>query len=230
MRLTILLFDGFTALDVVGGYEVLANVPGMEAEFAAAETGTIATDTRRLGLLAYRRLEEITATDILYVPGGPGVSAGLADPSLLGWIARLHPAATWTVGICNGVALLAAAGVLDGRTATTNWGWRDRVVSYGVTVVPERFHRDGSVITGAGVSASIDAGLFLAGLIGGEDLARLVQLGIEYFPHPPAFARGDLTEVAEAEKDLVLAFERGPAMDRLATALVPWTSTKGKIT
>ena len=223
MRLTILLFDGFTALDVVGGYEVLANVPGIEVEFAAAEAGTIAADTRRLGLLAYRKLDEITSTDILYIPGGPGVSAGLADPSLLDWITRLHATAAWTVGICNGVALLAAAGVLHGRTATTNWGWRDRVASYGVDVVPDRFHRDGSVITSQGVSASIDAGLFMAGLIGGEDLARLVQLGIEYFPHPPAFARGDLAEVTGAEKELVRAFERGPAMDRLETALVPWT-------
>jgi transcriptional regulator GlxA family with amidase domain len=224
LRLTILLFDGFTALDVVGGYEVLANVPGIEVELAAAEVGAIAADTRRLGIVAYRKLDEITSTDILYVPGGPGVCAGLADPSLLGWIARLHATTTWTVGICNGVALLAAAGVLDGRIATTNWGWRDRVASYGVDVVHERFHQDGSVITGAGVSASIDAGLFLAGLIGGEDLARLVQLGIEYFPRPPAFARGDLAEVAGAEKELVLAFERGPAMSRLETALVPWAS------
>jgi transcriptional regulator GlxA family with amidase domain len=224
VRLTILLFDGFTAMDVVGGYEVLANVPGIEVEFAAAEAGTIATDTRRLGILAYRKLDEITSTDILYVPGGPGVSAGLADPSLLGWITRLHATATWTVGICNGVALLAAAGVLDGRTATTNWGWRDRVASSGVHVVPERFHQDGSVVTGAGVSASIDTGLFLAGLIGGEELARLVQLGIEYFPRPPAFARGDLAEVTEAEKEAVLAFERGAAMDRLETALVPWAA------
>jgi putative intracellular protease/amidase len=222
MRLTILLFDGFTALDVVGGYEVLANVPGIEVEFAAAEAGVIATDTRRLGMLAYRKLDEITSTDILYVPGGPGVSAGLTDQALLDWITRLHAGATWTVGICNGVALLAAAGVLNGRTATTNWGWRDRVASYGVDVVHERFHQDGSVITGAGVSASIDAGLFLAGLIGGEDLARLVQFGIEYFPQPPAFARADLAEVTVAEKELVQAFERGPAMDRLETALVPW--------
>jgi putative intracellular protease/amidase len=219
-----LLFDGFTALDVVGGYEVLANVPGIEVEFAAAEAGVIATDTRRLGMVAYRKLDEITATDILYVPGGPGVIPGLADPSLLDWITRVHATATWTVGICNGVALLAAAGVLDGRTATTNWSWRERVAAYGVDVVYDRFRQDGSVITSQGVSASIDAGLFLAGLIGGEDLARLVQLGIEYFPRPPAFARADLAEFTTAEKEILQAFEDGPAMDRLETALVPWTA------
>lgn len=222
MRLTILLFDGFTALDVVGGYEVLANVPGVDVEFVAADPGIIGADTRRLGMLAYRGLDEITSTDILYVPGGPGVSAGLADPELLAWIGRVHTTTTWTIGICNGVALLAAAGVLDGISATTNWGWRGRVAAYGVDVVPDRFHRDGKVVTGAGVSASIDAGLYVASLLGGEDVARLVQLGIEYFPKPPSFARSDLSEVPDGEKELVLAFESGPGTERLETAVVPW--------
>jgi putative intracellular protease/amidase len=221
MRLTILLFDGFTALDVVGGYEVLANVPGVEVEFVSVKPGVIAADTRRLGLLAYRGIDEITSTDILYVPGGPGVAAGLADLKLRSWIAQMHTTATWTIGICNGVALLAAAGILDGVSVTTNWGWRDRVASYGIEVVAERFHRDGSIVTGAGVSASIDAGLFLAGLIAGEDVARLVQLGIEYFPAPPVFARAAVSEVPTAEKELLLAFESGLAMDRLASAKLP---------
>ncbi|MCW2833499.1 MAG: 4-methyl-5(B-hydroxyethyl)-thiazole [Nocardioides sp.] len=221
MRLTILLFDGFTALDVVGGYEVLANVPGVEVEFVAATPGVIAADTRRLGLLAYRGLDEVSSTDILYVPGGPGVVAAMTDAELCSWIADAHATATWTVGICNGVGLLAAAGVLDGVSVTTNWGWRERIASYGVEVVPERFHRDGSVITGAGVSASIDAALFLAALIAGEDVARLVQLGIEYFPAPPALARASLSEVSEAEKELLLALEEGPMMERLSTATLP---------
>lgn len=222
MQLTVVLFDGFTALDVVGGYEVLANVPDFEVEFVAADRGVIAADTRRLGLVAYRGIDEIASTDILYVPGGPGVSAGLSDQRLLGWVARMHATTTWTVGICNGVALLAAAGILDGVTVTTNWGWRDRVASYGVGVVPERFHRDGRIVTGAGVSASIDAGLFLAGMIAGEDMARLVQLGIEYFPAPPAFARAVVDDVPDGEKELLLAFESGPAMQRLETAELPW--------
>jgi putative intracellular protease/amidase len=222
MRLTVVLFDGFTALDVVGGYEVLANVPGVDVEFAAAAPGVVAADTRRLGLVAYRGIDEIASADILYVPGGPGVCAALAEPGLLDWIARMHATTTWTVGICNGVALLAAAGILGGVRVTTNWGWRDRVASYGVEVVPERFHRDGRIVTGAGVSASIDAGLFLAALIAGEEMARLVQLGIEYFPAPPSFARGAVTDVTDGEKQLLLAFERGPAMERLATAELPW--------
>lgn len=89
-------------------------------------------------------------------------------------------------------------------------------------VVRERFHRDGPVLTGAGVSASIDAGLFLAGLIAGEHVARLVQLGIEYFPAPPAFARACLADVPDGDEELLLAFESGPAMERLKTAELPW--------
>jgi putative intracellular protease/amidase len=222
MRMTVLLFDGFTALDVVGGYEVLANVPGVEVEFAARETGVVATDTRRLGMCAYRTLAEVASTDILYVPGGPGVVAGLADRSLLRWIADLHATTSWTVGICNGVALLAAAGALDGKTVTTNWGWRDRVAAYGPHVTEQRFERDGKVVTGAGVSASIDASLFLAGIIAGEDAARLIQLGIEYFPRPPAFARHSVDDAPAADRELLLAFERGPAAQRLAAAPIPW--------
>jgi len=221
MRMTVLLFDGFTALDVVGGYEVLANVPGVEVEFAAASPGIVATDTRRLGVVAYRGLDDVTETDIVYVPGGPGVVAALTNDDVLAWTRRMHESATWTVGICNGVALLAAAGILEGATVTTNWGWRERVAAYGVDVVAERFHRDGSIVTGAGVSASIDAGLYLAGLIAGEDMARLIQLGIEYFPSPPHFARASVDAVPAPELDLVLAFEAG-APERLAAAPVPW--------
>jgi putative intracellular protease/amidase len=219
--MTVLLFDGFTALDVVGGYEVLANVPGIEVEFAASAPGVVAADTRRLGLLAYRDIQDVAETDILYVPGGPGVSAALKDEALLAWIRRVHAGTTWTVGICNGVGILAAAGVLDGATVTTNWGWRERVAAYGVAVVPSRFHRDGRIVTGAGVSASIDAGLHLASLIAGEDVARVVQLGIEYYPNPPEFARASVDATTQPERDLVLAFEAG-APERLAKTGAAW--------
>jgi putative intracellular protease/amidase len=220
MRLSIVLFDGFTTLDVVGGYEVLANVPGIEVEFVAAERGVVAADTRRLGLVAYRTFDDVTSTDILYVPGGPGVVPALHDEALLSSVRGLHESSTWTIGICNGVALLAAAGALEGTQVTTNRGWRDRVRAYNVDVVPERFHRDGKVVTGAGVSASIDAGLFLAELIGGEEIARIIQLGIEYYPEPP---QGGTTadEAPEAHKAIISDFEAGAA-DRLANVVAPF--------
>lgn len=206
MRLSIVLFDGFTALDVVGGYEVLANVPGITAEFVAASTGPVFADTRRLALHAYRTLEETTRTDILYVPGGPGVEKGLHNPVLLDAVRRLHASSTWTVGICNGVELLGAAGLIEGLQVTTNWFARDRVAAYGAQVGTARYQRDGKVVTGAGVSASIDAGLFLAGLIAGEDVAKTIQLGIEYYPAPP-FGNGTPDTAPAAAQALVRAFE-----------------------
>ncbi|WP_395702866.1 DJ-1/PfpI family protein [Aquabacterium sp.] len=206
MRLTILLRDGFTALDIVGGYEVLANVPGIECEFAAADTGLVWADTRRLALPAWRRFDELESTDILYLPGGPGVENGLADEALMATIRRLHAGSTWTVGICNGVEWLGRAGVIEGREVTTNWAARDKVAAYGAKVNTRRFHRDGKLITGAGVSASIDAGLFLAGLIGGEAMARTLQLGIEYYPDPP-FGNGTPDGAPAAAQAMVRAFE-----------------------
>lgn len=185
LRLSIVLFDGFTALDIVGGYEVLANVPGMEVEFIAATPGLVNADTRRLALLGYRSFAQTLSTDILYVPGGPGVFNGVKDEALISTIARLHASSIWTIGICNGVELLGAAGALQGQQVTTNWFARSRVAAYGAKVMPTRYERDGKLITGAGVSASIDAGLYLASLIAGEEVARVIQLGIEYYPDPP---------------------------------------------
>jgi putative intracellular protease/amidase len=220
MRLTILLFDGFTALDVVGGYEVLANVPGMEVEFAAAAEGVVATDTGRLGMLAYRSFDQIAATDILYVPGGPGVTAALDNQPLLDCIRRLDEGSQWTVSICNGAELLGAAGLLAGKRVTTNWFARDKVAAYGALIEPARFHRDGKLITGAGVSASIDTGLFLAGLLAGEVTARLIQFGIEYYPAPP-FGNGSPDDEPEAAKAVIRRIEQA-ALQRLAARDIPF--------
>ncbi len=219
MRLSILLFDGFTALDAIGGYEVLANVPGVETEFVAEHTGPVFADTRRLALHAYRTLDETTHTDMLYVPGGPGVEKGLHHAQLLAAIARLHATSTWTIGICNGVELLGAAGAINGLQVTTNWFARERVAAYGAQVNNKRYVRDGKLVTGAGVSASIDTGLFLAGLLAGEDVAKTIQLGIEYYPDPP-FGNGTPDTAAASAQALVRAFESNNAqrLERLQPA------------
>jgi transcriptional regulator GlxA family with amidase domain len=192
MRLSILIFDGLTTLDAIGGYEILARLPGMETEFFASERGVIAADTRRLGLAAYRGFSEVTTTDILYVPGGPGAFALEKDERVLDQIRLLDQSSTWTVGICNGVGLLGAAGLLKGRQATTNWFYQERLAAFGAQFTGERYSRDGKYVTGAGVSASIDAGLFLASLIAGDQVAKALQLGIEYYPAPPFPERGPL--------------------------------------
>jgi putative intracellular protease/amidase len=220
MRCSIVLFDGFTALDIVGGYEVLANVPGIEVEFIAAKEGIVAADTRRLGLLAYRSFEQTQATDILYVPGGPGVFKGIQDKELILTIASLHASATWTLGICNGVELLGAAGVLQGKQVTTNWFARERVAAYGAQVQQVRYQRDGKLITGAGVSASIDAGLYLASLIAGQEVATTIQLGIEYYPDPP-FGNGSPDTASPSAQAIVRMFEQS-SEERLQELKTPF--------
>ncbi len=206
MRLSILIYDGMTSLDAVGGYEVLARVPGLEVEFVAERQGVVAMDTRRMGLLAYRSFSEVQSTDILYVPGGPGGYALEKDPVFLDYLRKLDQTSTWTVGICNGVGLLAAAGLLKGQRAATNWFERERITQYGVEFVPERFHREGKYITGAGVSASIDTGLFLAQLLAGDMVAKAIQLGIEYFPAPP-FSEKSPVEMPAPVQQVVAEYE-----------------------
>lgn len=206
MRLSILIFDGFTTLDAIGGYEVLSRIPGMEVEFVAESRGVLAADTRRLGLLAFRDFAEVTSTDILYVPGGPGAVPLEKDERMLRYIRALDETSTWTVGICNGVGLLAAAGLLKGQKAATNWFYQGRLAAYGVEFVADRYHRSGKYVTGAGVSASIDTGLFLTNLIAGEMFAKAIQLGIEYFPAPPFAERSPLELPAEIQ-EIVRQFE-----------------------
>lgn len=219
MRLSILLRDGFTALDIVGGYEVLANLPGMDVEFVAPATGQVWADTRRLALHAWRTYAQVQTTDILYVPGGPGVELGLADTELMATIQRLHASSTWTVGICNGVEWLGKAGVLVGKEVTTNWACRDKVATYGAKVNTQRLHRDGKLITGAGVSASIDAALYLAGLIAGEEVAKTIQLGIEYYPQPP-FGNGTPDEAPATAQAYIRQYESEGA-ERIAALQPP---------
>ena len=133
----------------------------------------------------------------------------------------MHATTTWTVGICNGVALLAAAGVLTDCTVTTNWGWRERVAAYGVRVLPVRHLRDGKVMTGAGVSASIDAALALTTFIAGPDVAATIRLGIEYYPDPPG-GTGSADDAPDAAKTLIRAFEETVAPARLAEVQPPF--------
>jgi putative intracellular protease/amidase len=208
MKLSILIYDGLTTLDAIGGYEVLSRIPGMEVEFVALRRGVVAADTRCLGLLAFREIAEVKETDILYVPGGPGGIRCETDEAILSWIRAMDRTSTWTIGVCNGVGILAAAGLLRGRKATTNWFYQDRLAAFGTEFVPVRYHRDGKYVTCAGVSASIDGGLFLCELIAGTGIAKTIQLGIEYYPAPP-FAERTPAEAPEDAQAMVRAFDEG---------------------
>jgi putative intracellular protease/amidase len=203
MRIVIPLFDGFTALDAVGPYEVLSRLPDAEIVWAALEPGPITSEPGTLKLVADVATAEIDACDALVVPGGPrsrqAAKAGLAD-----WVRLIHPTTQWTTSVCTGADILGMAGVLQGLAATTHWSAADRLADYGATYADERVVVQGRVVTAAGVSAGIDMGLRLAALIAGDDVAKAIQLGIEYDPQPP-FDSGSVAKSDPAAADRLRA-------------------------
>ncbi len=204
MRIAILIFDKLTALDAIGPYEVLSRLPGAELSFVAEAAGPKRTDTGALAITADLTLAELTDPDVLLVPGGPGNQPLFEDEQVLGWVRDAHEGTTWTTSVCTGSLVLAAAGVLDGVRATTHWAYLDELGKRGAVPVAERVVEDGKLITGAGVSAGIDMALTLAARIAGEDVAKAIQLGIEYDPSPP-FDAGTPDKASDAIVDLVRA-------------------------
>ena len=185
MEIAILLYDGFTALDCIGPYEVLSRLPDAEVHFVSADGGSVRSDTRALTIVTQRSIEHIPSPDIVLVPGGPGDEAAAADQRVLDWLRRAHQSTKWTTSVCTGSRVRAAAGLLDGLEATTHWASFDRLRALGATPVARRFVQQGKIVTAAGVSAGIDMALHLVGEEAGEDYAKGVQLAIEYDPQPP---------------------------------------------
>ncbi len=210
MDIAILLFERLTALDAVGPYEVLSRLPGANLTFVATEAGPKRTDTKALALVADATLADLPHPDILLVPGGPGQVEAEKDEAILDWLRTAHETTTWTTSVCTGSLVLGAAGILDGKRATTYWLALEELARHGAIPTNERVVIDGKVVTAAGVSSGIDMALTLAREIGGADLAQLLQLGIEYDPQPPfdagseAKAPDHIVEVFRANSRFIL--------------------------
>jgi len=204
MKTSILIFDGITALDAIGPYEVLRSVPGWEVEFVAATCGEKRTDSGALGLSADRALAEVDGTDVVLVPGGEGNRPLLDDEEVLAWLRETSGGARWTTSVCTGSLVLGAAGLLEGKRATGHWLYLEPLREYGADPVGGRFVEDGKVLTAAGVSAGIDMALHLVSLEAGPEVAQAVQLAIEYDPQPP-FDAGSPHKAPAAIVELVAA-------------------------
>jgi putative intracellular protease/amidase len=204
------VFPGITVLDVVGPYEVLQRLPGAQVRFVGATTGEVRADNGALGLMADVSIDDVTAPDVVVIPGGFGTRALLADAAVLDWVRAVHERTTWTTSVCTGSLVLAAAGLLDGVPATTHWREMDTLARYGAVPTGERVVRHGKILTAAGVSSGIDMALTLAGEIAGPDVARAIQLGIEYDPQPPF----DAGSVAKAGPEIVALVDAAMASRR----------------
>jgi putative intracellular protease/amidase len=185
-QIAIGLYEGFTALDAIGPYQVFSNMPGVEVVICAERTGPLADDNRLLHFEIGHDFADVPAPDVLLVPGGV-ITRKLAreHAPIVDWIVQAHPHTTWTTSVCTGALLLGAAGILDGLPATTHWCAYDELRKYGAEPTEQRVVQAGKIITGAGVSAGIDLALTVAGMAWGRDAAEALQLAIEYDPQPP---------------------------------------------
>ena len=185
MVIAILLYDGMTALDAIGPYEVLAELPDATVRFVAERRGPVEVDTGALALVAGASIDEVPAADVLVVPGGPGTAAIVGNPRVIEWVQSIHRTTRWTTSVCSGSLILGFAGLLRGLRATSHWMVLDLLRELGAEPTSERVVEQGKIVTAAGVSSGIDMALRLAQRIAGDDVAQCIQLGIEYDPQPP---------------------------------------------
>lgn len=202
MEIVILLYKGFSAMDVVGAYEILCRLPEANVRFAAKEKGVIESEYPAMKMVATHSLVEITGADLLLVPGSTFAFMQVAqDNEILHHIKRLDATTEWTTSVCTGAIILGAAGLLRDKKVTTHWAMFDKLKSFGAHPVSERYVQDGKLVTAAGVSAGIDMALYLSTLIAGEDNAKMLQLIVEYYPKPPV----DISEFTGVPKKIETA-------------------------
>ena len=216
MNIAVLIFEKLTALDAVGPYEVLRSVPGWEVRFVAPEAGAVRTDSGVLGLVADHSIDDVTAPDMVLVPGGEGNRPLLEDEHVLGWLREVDGQTRWTTSVCTGSLLLGAAGLLEGKRATSHWLYLDRLREYGAEPTAQRVVEDGKVITAAGVSSGIDMALGIVDRELGKEAAQAIQLAIEYDPEPPH----DAGSPAKAPAEIV------EAVTRIAAAEDEWLGAR----
>jgi putative intracellular protease/amidase len=204
VRIAIPIFEGITALDAVGPYEVLSRLPDAEVVFVAHAPGPHRTEDGVLALTADAALSDVPDPKVIVVPGGFGTRGLMSDETMLSWLRCADATSQWTTSVCTGSLLLAAAGLLNGLRATTHWLELETLRQFGAEPVSERVVVQGKVITAAGVSSGIDMALTLAAAIAGDEIAQAIQLGIEYDPQPP-FDSGSVAKASPQIVELVRA-------------------------
>jgi putative intracellular protease/amidase len=207
LQVAIALFPGFTALDAVGPYEVLHRVPGIDVTFVGHRTGEVRSDNGMLALVIDATFAEMPRPDLLVFPGGIGTRSLTKDDEVLGWVREAHTSTRLTTSVCTGSLVLAAAGLLEGLTATTHWSSYGELEAFGALPVDQRVveHLDRRIVTAAGVSSGIDMALRLLEILIDRTAGEAAQLLIEYDPQPP-FDRGSLAKADQEILDRVIEY------------------------
>lgn len=209
-QIGLLLFPDITQLDLTGPYEVFTKFPDAKVHLVWKTRDPVKAGGG-MQILPSATFADCPPLDLICVPGGAGMNPLLNDAETLDFIRRQAKGARYVTSVCTGALVLGAAGLLRGRRAATHWMSREMLAAFGATPVAERVVIDGNVITGGGVTAGIDFALAIAAHAFGPDLAKAIQLGIEYDPHPP-FDAGSPTRAEPA----LVAKLRGSAAARQA--------------
>jgi len=198
MQIAFLIYEGLTALDIIGPYEVLSQIPEADVRFVAKQPGPVRVDSRAFSIGADHGLSDVPRPDVFVVPGGTaGTLAAARDPEILDWVREAHVGSRYSTSVCTGSLILGAAGLLKDADATTHWAAKALLEQTGANYTGKRVVVAGKIITAAGVSAGIDMALYLTAELVGPELAKVVQLAIEYDPQPP-FDAGSPAKAGDA--------------------------------
>ncbi|HEX4874938.1 MAG TPA: DJ-1/PfpI family protein [Sphingorhabdus sp.] len=184
MNIVFVLFDNVTQLDFSGPVQFLSRLPGATTHVVSKDGNPVSTDCG-FAIVPNISVADCPQADIICVPGGHGVREAIADTAIVEFVREQAKAAEWVTSVCTGSFILGAAGLLDGKRATTHWAYTQLLPLFGAMHEEARVVRDGNLVTAGGVTSGIDFALELMALAKGEDVARSIQLALEYDPAPP---------------------------------------------
>lgn len=185
LHIGFVIFPGMTQLDLTGPYQVFSLMPNTSVHLLWKDLEPVKSDSG-LTILPTTLFQDCPPLDVICVPGGSvGIPPLLQDDEVLVFLQQQAQTAQYVTSVCNGSLVLAAAGLLQGYRAACHWAFRDQLALLGVEVGTQRVVRDRNRITGGGVTAGLDFGLVIASALCGEDMAKTIQLLLEYNPAPP---------------------------------------------
>jgi cyclohexyl-isocyanide hydratase len=184
LQIGILFFPNVTQLDAMGPAQVLSRLPGAKMHMIWKSRDPVPTDSG-FSVLPTTTFADCPQLDVICVPGGAGQVALMNDEETLAFLRRQAEGARYITSVCTGSLVLAAAGLLKGYRSACHWSVRDELAAFGAVPVAERVVRDRNRLSGGGVTAGIDFGLTLAAELAGEQVAKAIQLMMEYDPKPP---------------------------------------------
>jgi cyclohexyl-isocyanide hydratase len=180
----LVFYPGMTSLDIVGPQQVFSGLPGVQIHRIWKTLAPVKTDDG-MTVLPDTTFENCPRLDVICIGGGLAQREIEDDPEILAFLRKQGSTAQFITSVCGGSQFLAKAGLLEGYRAATHWADRERLVALGVEVSTKRVEIDRNRITGGGVTAGIDFGLTIASILYGEEIAKIVQLLLEYNPAPP---------------------------------------------